>query len=129
MDALEGIITQNDSLICARNFSAIGVKVWYLFQIRYSFVSCLGVRGAEYKITFFGAVNEVLKGKKYSETFFGKHRSIISKAKRSFQVEFGELIACPLWNFNIPALFRAEEWLADKVGCLYALFLCKRVAL
>lgn len=25
---------QNDSFTCARNFSAIGVKVWYLFQIR-----------------------------------------------------------------------------------------------
>lgn len=25
---------QNDSFTCVRNFSAIGVKVWYLFQIR-----------------------------------------------------------------------------------------------
>jgi len=25
---------QNDSFTCFRNFSAIGVKVWYLFQIR-----------------------------------------------------------------------------------------------
>ena len=34
-----------EARICRRNLSAIGENVWYLFQMRNSLVSSLGVRG------------------------------------------------------------------------------------
>ena len=33
---------ENDVSICFRNLSAIGVKLWYLFQIKYIFISRCG---------------------------------------------------------------------------------------
>ena len=36
---------EKDFSICFRNLSAIGVKLWYLFQIKYIFISKCGYSG------------------------------------------------------------------------------------